>query len=161
VASQQPSGILDGLRVLELSAFVAAPLGGASLAAMGADVVRVDPVGGGIDAQRQPRDDTKPRLPELPGDRAGELFSSVRGGARADDCDRGPREALQRAADMQAWKDHRWLAQAGPEAGELAPGDVGGIEGRHLERSLVKAPAPRGRNTPGQSRPATWTKASR
>jgi len=47
-------GILDGLRVLELSAFVAAPLGGATLAALGADVVRVDPVGGGIDARRWP-----------------------------------------------------------------------------------------------------------
>jgi 2-methylfumaryl-CoA isomerase len=40
--------------VLEVSAFVAAPLGGATLAAMGADVVRVDPVGGGIDARRWP-----------------------------------------------------------------------------------------------------------
>jgi 2-methylfumaryl-CoA isomerase len=47
-------GILTGLRVVELSAFVAAPLGGATLAAMGADVIRVDPLGGGIDAARWP-----------------------------------------------------------------------------------------------------------
>jgi len=47
-------GILADLRVLEVSAFVAAPLGGATLAAMGADVVRVDPLGGGIDARRWP-----------------------------------------------------------------------------------------------------------
>src|SRR5215467_13333135 len=47
-------GILTGLRVVELSAFVAAPLGGATLAAMGADVIRVDPLGGGIDAGRWP-----------------------------------------------------------------------------------------------------------
>jgi 2-methylfumaryl-CoA isomerase len=47
-------GILTGLRVVELSAFVAAPLGGATLAAMGADVIRVDPVGGGIDIDRWP-----------------------------------------------------------------------------------------------------------
>ncbi len=47
-------GILDGLRVVELSAFVAAPLGGATLAALGADVIRVDPIGGGIDARRWP-----------------------------------------------------------------------------------------------------------
>lgn len=47
-------GILAGLRVVELSAFVAAPLGGATLAAMGADVIRVDPLGGGIDAGRWP-----------------------------------------------------------------------------------------------------------
>lgn len=48
-------GILTGLRVVELSAFVAAPLGGATLAAMGADVIRVDPLGGGVDVARWPR----------------------------------------------------------------------------------------------------------
>jgi 2-methylfumaryl-CoA isomerase len=37
-----------------LSAFVAAPLGGATLAALGADVIRVDPPGGGIDIDRWP-----------------------------------------------------------------------------------------------------------
>src|SRR5215831_14031498 len=47
-------GILAGLRVVELSAFVAAPLGGATLAALGADVIRVDPLGGGIDIGRWP-----------------------------------------------------------------------------------------------------------
>lgn len=46
--------ILAGLRVLELSAFVAAPLGGATLAALGADVIRVDPLGGGVDIGRWP-----------------------------------------------------------------------------------------------------------
>jgi 2-methylfumaryl-CoA isomerase len=46
--------ILAGLRVVELSAFVAAPLGGATLAALGADVIRVDPPGGGIDIDRWP-----------------------------------------------------------------------------------------------------------
>lgn len=52
--SGAPPGILTGLRVVELSAFVAAPLGGATLAAMGADVIRVDPLGGGIDVARWP-----------------------------------------------------------------------------------------------------------
>jgi 2-methylfumaryl-CoA isomerase len=47
-------GILAGLRVVEMSAFVAAPLGGATLAALGADVIRVDPLGGGIDIGRWP-----------------------------------------------------------------------------------------------------------
>ena len=42
-------GILGGLRIVEISAFVAAPLGGATLAAMGADVIRIDPPGGGVD----------------------------------------------------------------------------------------------------------------
>jgi len=46
--------ILSGLRIIELSAFVAAPLGGATLAALGADVIRVDPPGGGIDIDRWP-----------------------------------------------------------------------------------------------------------
>jgi 2-methylfumaryl-CoA isomerase len=47
-------GILAGLRVVEISAFVAAPLGGATLAALGADVIRIDPPGGGIDIGRWP-----------------------------------------------------------------------------------------------------------
>jgi 2-methylfumaryl-CoA isomerase len=47
-------GILSGLRVVEVSAFVAAPLAGATLAAMGADVIRVEQLGGGIDAGRWP-----------------------------------------------------------------------------------------------------------
>ena len=46
--------LLGGLSVVELSAFVAAPLGGATLAALGAEVIRVDPLGGGIDVDRWP-----------------------------------------------------------------------------------------------------------
>ncbi len=46
--------ILSGLRIVELSAFIAAPLGGATLAALGADVIRVDPPRGGIDIDRWP-----------------------------------------------------------------------------------------------------------
>lgn len=49
--------ILDGLKVVELSAFVAAPLGGATLASLGAEVIRIDPPGGGIDAKRWPLKD--------------------------------------------------------------------------------------------------------
>jgi 2-methylfumaryl-CoA isomerase len=47
-------GILSGMRVIEASAFVAAPLGGMTLAQMGADVIRVDLPGGGIDYRRWP-----------------------------------------------------------------------------------------------------------
>jgi len=47
-------GILSGLRVVEGSAFVAMPLGGMTLAQMGADVIRFDPVGGGLDFKRWP-----------------------------------------------------------------------------------------------------------
>ena len=39
-------GPLDGLTVWEVSSFVAAPLGGLTLAQLGADVIRVDPIGG-------------------------------------------------------------------------------------------------------------------
>jgi 2-methylfumaryl-CoA isomerase len=46
--------ILDGMRVVEGSAFVAAPLGGMTLAQLGADVIRFDPIGGGLDARRWP-----------------------------------------------------------------------------------------------------------
>jgi 2-methylfumaryl-CoA isomerase len=45
---------LDGLTVLEVSSFVAAPLGGMTLAQLGAEVIRVDPVGGGADLGRWP-----------------------------------------------------------------------------------------------------------
>jgi len=46
-------GLLD-LRVIESSAFIAAPLAGLSLAQFGADVIRVDMIGGGIDYGRLP-----------------------------------------------------------------------------------------------------------
>jgi 2-methylfumaryl-CoA isomerase len=48
------TGILAGMRVVEGSAFVAAPLGGMTLAQLGAEVVRFDPIGGGIDWTRWP-----------------------------------------------------------------------------------------------------------
>lgn len=47
-------GILAGLRVVEAAAFVAAPLGGMTLAQMGADVIRIDALGGGLDHHRWP-----------------------------------------------------------------------------------------------------------
>ncbi|GAA4736836.1 CoA transferase [Actinomycetospora chibensis] len=45
---------LAGLRVVEVSTFVAAPLGGMTLAQLGAEVVRVDPLGGAPDHARWP-----------------------------------------------------------------------------------------------------------
>lgn len=48
------SGPLAGLRVIEISSFVAAPLGGMTLAQLGADVVRIDPIGGAADRTRWP-----------------------------------------------------------------------------------------------------------
>jgi 2-methylfumaryl-CoA isomerase len=52
------SGILKGMRVVEGSAFVAAPLGGMTLAQLGADVIRFDPIGGGLDYRRWPITDS-------------------------------------------------------------------------------------------------------
>ena len=45
---------LDGFRIIEGSAFVAAPSGGMALAQLGADVIRFDQIGGGLDACRWP-----------------------------------------------------------------------------------------------------------
>ena len=49
--------LLSGLTVIEGSAFVAAPLGGMTLAQLGANVIRFDPIGGGMDFKRWPLDD--------------------------------------------------------------------------------------------------------
>lgn len=48
------TGILNGLQVVEGSAFVAAPSGGMTLAQLGADVIRFDPIGGSLDIGRWP-----------------------------------------------------------------------------------------------------------
>lgn len=45
---------LEGLRVIEFSSFVAGPSAGMMLAQAGADVVRIDPLGGGSDHLRWP-----------------------------------------------------------------------------------------------------------
>ncbi|KAA0574360.1 2-methylfumaryl-CoA isomerase [Azospirillum sp. B21] len=48
------SSLLSDLRIVEVSAFVAAPLGGMTLAQLGAEVIRIDPIGGNIDHRRWP-----------------------------------------------------------------------------------------------------------
>lgn len=45
---------LEGIRVVEVSSFIAAPTAGLTLAQLGADVIRVDPVGGAADTGRWP-----------------------------------------------------------------------------------------------------------
>jgi 2-methylfumaryl-CoA isomerase len=47
-------GVLSGVRVIEGSAFVAAPTAGMTLAQLGADVIRFDAPGGGLDSKRWP-----------------------------------------------------------------------------------------------------------
>ncbi len=48
---------LDGVRVIEISSFVAVPLAGMTLAQLGCEVVRVDPLGGAADYHRWPLTD--------------------------------------------------------------------------------------------------------
>src|SRR5712691_2193672 len=48
------NGLLEDLRIVEFSAFGAAPLGGMTMAQFGAEVIRIDPIGGAIDYARWP-----------------------------------------------------------------------------------------------------------
>ncbi|MFW0785501.1 CoA transferase [Gordonia sp. CPCC 206044] len=45
---------LAGLRIVEVSSFIASPLAGLTLAQLGADVIRIDPIGGAADVNRWP-----------------------------------------------------------------------------------------------------------
>lgn len=45
---------LDGIRVVEFASFVAGPSSGLALAQLGAEVIRVDPIGGNVDYRRWP-----------------------------------------------------------------------------------------------------------
>jgi 2-methylfumaryl-CoA isomerase len=54
VTAADPGPPLEGLTVLEVSSFVAAPLGGMTLAQLGAEVIRIDPLRGAADVTRWP-----------------------------------------------------------------------------------------------------------
>lgn len=56
--SAEPELPLAGVRVIEISSFVAVPLAGMTLAQLGAEVIRVDPVGGAADYRRWPLADS-------------------------------------------------------------------------------------------------------
>lgn len=49
-------GLLDGLQILDLSTYVAGPSGAMGLAQLGAEVIRIDPIGGATDVRRLPVD---------------------------------------------------------------------------------------------------------
>jgi 2-methylfumaryl-CoA isomerase len=53
-ATPDPTKPLAGIRIVEISSFVAVPLAGMTLGQLGAEVVRVDPVGGAADYHRWP-----------------------------------------------------------------------------------------------------------
>jgi 2-methylfumaryl-CoA isomerase len=48
------AALLSDLKIVEATAFIAAPYAGLTLAQMGADVIRIDPIGGGLDYNRWP-----------------------------------------------------------------------------------------------------------
>lgn len=97
--------ILGPLRVVESAAFIAAPLAGLLLAQYGADVIRVDAIGGGIDYGRMPR------MPRRDGQGRSLYWTGLNKGKRSIAVDvRRPegRELVQRLA-----------AAPGPDAGVL------------------------------------------
>lgn len=53
-STADPARPLAGVRIVEISSFVAVPLAGMTLTQLGAEVVRVDPVGGAADYRRWP-----------------------------------------------------------------------------------------------------------
>lgn len=52
--NSDPTRPLAGVRIVEISSFVAVPLAGMTLAQLGAEVIRVDPIGGAADYHRWP-----------------------------------------------------------------------------------------------------------
>jgi 2-methylfumaryl-CoA isomerase len=54
LTDDQDDAPLTGLRIIEVSSFVAAPLGGMTLTQLGAEVIRIDPLGGAPDTTRWP-----------------------------------------------------------------------------------------------------------
>lgn len=55
--TSDPIRPLAGVRIVEISSFVAVPLAGMTLAQLGAEVIRVDPIGGAADYHRWPLTD--------------------------------------------------------------------------------------------------------
>src|SRR5947208_2004643 len=86
------SGLLDGVRVLELSQLIAAPLCGLQLLDLGADVVKVEPPGG----------EEGRRLPPLTAEGESLWFHALNRGKRGVVVERGDAATLRR---LVAWAD--------------------------------------------------------
>ena len=93
------TGILDGMRIIEGSAFVAAPLGGMTMAQLGAEVIRFDPIGGGLDRTRWP----------ITADGQSLFWAGLNKGKRSIQVDLGSEEGRAIAAAL--------ITAPGPEAG--------------------------------------------
>lgn len=93
------TGPLHGMRVIESSAFVAAPLAGMTLAQMGADVIRVDRLQGGLDAARWPVTPTGESL----------FWAGMNKGKRSIAVDMAKPEGVELIAEL--------ISAPGPDAG--------------------------------------------
>lgn len=83
-------GPLSGLRVVEISSYVATPLCGLTLAQLGADVVRVEPLGGAADRTRWPLADSGTSL----------YWSGLNKGKRAVAVDMASEAERRRVVDL-------------------------------------------------------------
>jgi len=97
---------LAGLKILDLSTYVAGPSGTMALAQLGADVIRVDPIGGATDTRRLPLDKNGDSL----------YWAGLNRGKRSIEID-------TRKPEGQALV-HRLLAASGPEGGILLTNSV-------------------------------------
>ncbi|MGA4946392.1 CoA transferase [Streptomyces cinereoruber] len=90
LSSGEPHALLAGLRVVEISSYVATPLCGLTLAQLGADVLRVEPLGGAADRTRWPLADSGTSL----------YWSGLNKGKRAVAVDMASAEGRRRVADL-------------------------------------------------------------
>ncbi|MER5999738.1 CoA transferase [Nonomuraea angiospora] len=81
---------LSGLRIVELSSYVATPLCGMTLAQLGADVIRVEPIGGAPDRTRWPLAESGTSL----------YWSGLNKGKRAVEVDLSAEDGRRLVADL-------------------------------------------------------------
>jgi 2-methylfumaryl-CoA isomerase len=100
-------GPLDGLRVIDISTYVAGPSGAMTLGQLGADVIRVDPIGGATDTRRLPLDADGHSL----------YWAGLNKAKRSVEIDTSTAEGRDLVGDL--------LAAPGPEGGILLTNAVG------------------------------------
>jgi 2-methylfumaryl-CoA isomerase len=98
---------LEGLRLIEISTYVAGPSGAMTLAQLGAEVIRLDPVGGATDTRRLPLDAKGNSL----------YWAGLNKGKRSIEVDTSSDEGRQLVFDL--------LAAPGAENGILLTNAVG------------------------------------
>jgi 2-methylfumaryl-CoA isomerase len=109
---------LEGIQVVELSTYVAGPSGAMTLAQLGADVIRVDPVGGATDTRRLPLDTKGNSL----------YWAGLNKGKRSIEVNTSTEEGRRLVLDL--------LADSGPGGGILLTNAVGQ---RWLEYEALRA----------------------